>query len=64
MPPGMGERELSKSVQAAQVIADLQPSATAHHGQPQQTAVSDPAAANSGRISAEDLKVMRKNFPS
>ena len=62
MPPGMGERELSKSVQAAQVIADLQPAAAAHSSQQLQNAASDPAAANSGRISPEDLKVMREKF--
>ncbi len=59
----MGERELSKSVQAAQIIADLQRAAAAHHSQQQQNAASDPAATSSGRISPEDLKVMREKFP-
>ncbi len=63
MPPGMGDRELSKSLQAAQVIADLQPSSATQHSYSQQSAASDPGASSSGRISSEDLKVMREKFP-
>ncbi len=54
MPPGMGDRELSKSLQAAQVIADLQysrrqPPSTAILSRALQATRARPAAAESAR---------------
>jgi hypothetical protein len=78
MPPGMGDRDLpkivqsaqmiadmqpSRTVQSAQMIADMQPSRTVQSSQYPQPASCDPAASNSSRISSEDLKVMREKFP-
>jgi len=70
----MGDRDLTKSVQSAQMIADMQPSRTVQSAdmQPSRTvqlsqfslpASCDPAIPNSSRISSEDLKVMREKFP-
>ncbi len=70
----MGDRDLTKSVQSAQMIADMQPSRTVQSAdtQPARTvqlsqfslpASCDPAIPNSSRISSEDLKVMREKFP-
>ncbi len=59
----MGDRDLSKSVQSAQMIADMQPSMTVQLSQYSQPASCDPAVPNSSRISSEDLKVMREKFP-
>ena len=63
MPPGMAEKDLSRNVQAAQFMADMQPSGSTQYSQQHQISSSDPGSSCSSKISAEDLKVMREKFP-
>ena len=63
MPPGMAEKDLSRNVQAAQFMADMQPSGSMQYSQQHQVSSSDPGSSYSSKISAEDLKVMKEKFP-
>jgi hypothetical protein len=59
MPPGIAEKDLSRNVQAAQIMAEMQPSGNMQYSQQHQVSSSDPGCTYSSKISAEDLKVMR-----
>jgi hypothetical protein len=59
----MAEKDLSRNVQAAQFMADMQPSGSRQYSQQHQISSAEPGSSSSSKISAEDLKVMREKFP-
>ncbi len=59
----MAEKDLSRNMQAAQIMAEMQPSGSMQYSQQHQASSSDPGSTYSSKISAEDLKVMREKFP-
>jgi hypothetical protein len=56
------DREVAHSVALATALANLQPSGSRRHSYSSQT-FTDPAGSSFGRISPEDLRVMREKFP-
>ena len=63
MPPSMNRDEIANSVATAAALANLQPSGSNQHSYAAQSSFADPAGSNFGRISPEDLRVMKEKFP-